>query len=207
MIKAIIFDMGGVLIDLNFQRCLNAFLDLGFEQIKEMLDPCHQKGAFMDMEAGKITDEEFYDICISSSKPGTTREDVKGCFRAFVEGMEQYKVDLLIELEKSYDLYMLSNNNPIGMSIYYPLFEEMGFPLTNFKDLFISSDMKMLKPHQDIYQEAIRRIGINPSEMLFIDDSQTNVDAARAEGMNAALFVQGDDLRKFVYDTLERLNN
>lgn len=207
MIKALIFDMGGVLIDLNFQRCLNAFLGLGFEQIREMLDPCHQKGAFRELEAGNITADDFYDICITNSRPGTTKEDVKDCFRAFVEGIEPYKVPLLHELAEKYDLYMLSNNNPIAMSIYWPTFAEAGLPLTTFRELFISCDMKMLKPFPEIYRESIRRVGCKPSEMLFIDDSQSNVDAARAEGMNAVLFVQGGDLRKCIYDALEAIDN
>ena len=63
-----------------------------------------------------------------------------------------------------------------------------------FRRLFLSYQMKMLKPSQEIFGKMISEVGLEPSEMLFIDDSQANADAAAAAGLNVLHYVQGTDL-------------
>ena len=76
MIQGIVFDMGGVLIDLHYERCVAAFKAIGFEQICDYLDPCHQKGIYGDMESGKVSADEFYEFVLTKCNPGTTRADI-----------------------------------------------------------------------------------------------------------------------------------
>ena len=71
-IKAIVFDAGGVLLNLNLEACKTAFKDiLGYYKIDELLDPCHQKGIYGDMEEGKITADEFRTQVLAESRPGS----------------------------------------------------------------------------------------------------------------------------------------
>ena len=208
MIKAVIFDMGGVLIDLYFERSRNCFLEkLEYTRIKEELDPCHQKGLFMQLEGGAITEEEFKTAVLSHSKPGCTGEDVEKCFHAMLGGIAEDKVELLKELSGSHGIYMLSNNNPVAWKRCHEIFLEHGIvPEKTFNKLFLSYQMKLLKPGLEIYRQALReaiadyadrRNGevLNPSEVLFVDDSQANVDAAKAAGMQAVHYIPGTDLR------------
>ena len=77
MVKAIIFDVGGVLIGLDLDRCIRAFREyLGFERITELLDPCHQKGIYGDMEAGLVSAEAFRAAVLAESRPGCVPGDV-----------------------------------------------------------------------------------------------------------------------------------
>lgn len=198
MVKAIVFDMGGVIIDLDPAACIRAFKEvLGFDRITEILDPFHQKGIYGELEGGKLTTDEFRAAVLAESRPGSRPEDVDRCMDAMISGMEPYKADLLRELSRKYPIYLLSNNNEIARARYHNLLAGLGVDWrTVFREEFCSYELKMLKPSLEIYREAVRRIGLPPEEILFIDDSKTNVEAARSVGINAVLVPQGEDLRK-----------
>ena len=200
MIKAIFFDMGGVLMPLFPERCVKAYREIaGFKDIEDYLDPCHQRGFFLDLEAGRIGMEEFLEECLKHCAPGTTRETIRRCHAEFFGTPAPDDVAFVKELSKRYDIFMLSNNNPLSMSLHIPNFARAGLPLdTSFKALFLSHEMRMLKPNPEIYLEAIRRSGHRADECLFIDDSQRNVDGAIAVGMRAVLLPAGGSLREAV---------
>ncbi|MBR1569503.1 MAG: HAD family phosphatase [Bacteroidales bacterium] len=204
MTKAIVFDLGGVLIDLDPDRCIQAFREiLGFERITELLDPCHQKGIYGDMEAGILSADEFRRQILAESRPGCTPEDVDRSMAALLVGMAPYKVQLLQELSARYPLYALSNNNDISMARFHQIFEEMGLDWKHiFREELISCNLKMLKPGPEIFREAVRRIGYAPEEILFVDDSMRNIDGAQAVGIQAAYYEQGADLRLIFKDLL-----
>lgn len=202
--KALIFDMGGVLVDLDMDACRNAFkYDLGFDEIEQILDPCHQKGVIGDLEEGRITGDEFRDYVIAGSRPGVTYEDVNQAFYKILVGIAPYKIDMLRKLSQKYDIYMLSNNNEVAIKRSREMFEEGGFSMdSDFKKCYLSYQMKMLKPSEGFYKAVISDIGLPASEMVFIDDSQRNVDAAVAAGLPAIYYKPGSDLSQLLADYL-----
>ena len=202
MIKAIVFDIGGVLIGLDLDRCIRTFKEvLGFDRITELLDPYHQKGIYGEMEAGTLSADEFRAEVLKDSRPGCKPEDVDRCMYSLLTGMDPDTVETVKRLAGRYPLYLLSNNNPIAMSRILEMFRENGLaPETTFRDQFISSEMKLLKPSREIYEESVRRTGLPAGEVLFIDDNETNVLAAREAGMQARLFVPGEKLSQLLAD-------
>lgn len=202
MIKAIVFDIGGVLIGLDLDRCIRTFKEvLGFDRITELLDPYHQKGIYGEMEAGTLSADEFRAEVLKDSRPGCQPEDVDRCMYSLLTGMDPDTVQTVKRLAGRYPLYLLSNNNPIAMSRILGMFRENGLaPETTFRDQFISSEMKLLKPSREIYEESVRRTGLPAGEVLFIDDNETNVLAAREAGMQARLFVPGEKLSQLLAD-------
>lgn len=203
--KAVIFDMGGVLVDLDMDGCRNAFKNLlGYYKIDELLDPCHQKGIIGELEEGMLGADEFRSIVLSESAPGSLPKDVDKAFHHILGSISAYKGELLRKLYESYDLYMLSNNNPITMVKAYELFEEVGAPIDRmFRKCFLSCDMKALKPSEKFYKAVMEQIGIPAEQMLFIDDSKANVDGAVAAGLPAVHYVPGSDLSELLAEVLE----
>ena len=203
--KALIFDMGGVLVDLDIEDCKRAFKeDLGFYRIDEIIDPCHQKGIYGDLEEGVISPEEFRKAVLAESRPGACPEDVDKAMWHILTGIEPYKVEMLKRLAQSYDLYMLSNNNAICLPRSRRIFAEAGIPLENiFRKCYFSFEMRALKPSGAFYKAVMEDIGTEPETMLFIDDSQKNVDGAVAAGLPAVYYEPGTDLEMLLDKVLE----
>lgn len=203
-IKALIFDMGGVLVDLDIEDCKNAFKSLlGYDKIDELIDPCHQKGIYGDLEEGTLSAEDFRKIVLADSRPGSAPQLVDQAMYHILVGIAPYKAEMLKKLSESYDLYMLSNNNPICLPRSRKLFEEVGAPLDEtFRKSFFSFEMKALKPSEAFYKAVVEEIGLPAEQMLFIDDSQKNVDGSIAAGLPAVYYEPGTDLSALIAEVL-----
>ena len=203
MPKAIVFDIGGVLVGLDLDRCISAFRDgLGFDRITEYLDPCHQKGIIGDLEGGKLSEQHFKELVLAECRIGTTPEDIDEALNALlVPKMDPRTVHVVKEMAAKYPLYLLSNNNPISMRNCRKVFANNGLdPDTTFKGEFISSDLKMLKPSPEFYRYAVAKIGVPAGDILFIDDNAANVEGARSVGIMARLYTPGTDIGLLLSD-------
>lgn len=200
MIKAIFFDMGGVLMDLHINRCIEAYRDIaGFKDVSDYLDPCHQRGFMKDLERGDIGFDGYIQECKRHCAPLTSTETILYCHRQFFSAPSQDTVRLVHDLSKRFELSVLSNNNAISMSILFPLFQGAGLPFeTSFKHLFFSYEMHLLKPDAEIFRAAIARSGFKPEEILFIDDSPSNVQGGNSAGMKSVLYTPGTPLKSLI---------
>jgi putative hydrolase of the HAD superfamily len=194
MIKAVVFDMGGVVVDLDMGRCIANFKEkAGFGTIEEFLDPWHQKGFISDLEEGLTTAEDFDRECLLRSRPGTSAETVRACFCSLLTGLNPRAVEIIRELRGRYPLYVLSNNNPITRAWFGELLRRDGLAGV-FEKEFYSYEMKLLKPSREIYDRAVAEIGVRPEEVLFIDDSRSNADGAKAAGITTLWLQPGMDI-------------
>lgn len=197
--------MGGVLVDLDIEGCKAAFRqDLGYENIDNIIDACHQKGIWGDLEEGVMDPDEFRRIVLSGSRPGAVPSDVDEAMSHILVGIQPYKAELLKKMADRYDLYMLSNNNSINLPYSAAMFDKAGVPLeTTFLKCFFSFEMKALKPSAAFYKRVMDEIGIPREMMLFIDDSMANVDGAIAAGLPAVYYQPGTDLSALLSETLD----
>lgn len=205
MIKAVLFDAGGVLLDLNLDACRQAFKTcLGYDRIDELLDPCHQKGIYGDMEEGKITAEEFVAAVLSESREGSTPEMVDHCMAALLQGIQPYKAEYVKALaERGYALYLLSNNNEISWTHFQSIFRNAGIPIEEtFVKSFLSCRIGALKPSPAIFMHVLDSLGLKPEEILFIDDSASNAAAAADLGFKSLHYIIGTDLAALVDSAL-----
>lgn len=205
MNKTVIFDMGGVLVDLDIEDSKRVFREeLGYAAIDQIIDACHQKGIYGDLEEGILSADEFRSIVLSECREGVAPEDVDRAMSHILVGIAPYKVELLKRMAEKYDLCMLSNNNSICLPFSRKMFEDAGIPLEKiFRKCYMSFEMKALKPSESFYKAVLADIGRASEDVIFIDDSQRNVDGAIAAGMPAVYYEPGTDLSALLAQVLE----
>ena len=144
---------------------------------------------------------------LERSNPGVLPHLVDEAFWQILLSIAPEKIDLLKRLSGKYDLYMLSNNNPVCLPRSEAMFEEAGFPIyENFKKCYMSFQMKALKPSEKFYKAVVADIPLPAEEMIFVDDSQTNVDGAIAAGLPAVYYKPGTDLARVLADALNDMS-
>lgn len=193
MIKNLLFDLGGVIMDIRRDNCVRAFKKLGMEHPEEFLGEYSQKGPFMALEEGKITPEEFRAEIRGMLPAGVTDQEMDEAFCEFLIGIPVKRLRELEELRSRYKVYMLSNTNEIMWnSKISEEFRKDGHEMDHYFDGVVTSfNAKALKPSPEIFEYAVEKLGINPAETLFFDDSEANVEAARRLGFKAEVVEPG----------------
>ncbi|WP_289870697.1 HAD family phosphatase [uncultured Duncaniella sp.] len=205
MIKNLLFDLGGVIMDLDRDRCVRAFERLGMKDADDFLGVYGQKGAFLALESGKIDADEFHrQVRPMIDRPKVSDEEIDNAFNEFLVGIPVARLEALRALRKDYKIYLLSNTNPIMInSRIAEEFRKEGFEMADYFDgIFTSYEAGCCKPGKEIFDYTEREGHIKPDETLFFDDSQANVDAARSYGLNAVLVKPGDEFKNLLDEFL-----
>lgn len=181
-IKNLIFDFGGVLIDLDRERCIRNFRQIGVENVESLLNVYGQQGLFREHEKGMIDDATFRQgVRDLAQLPQLTDAAIDEAWNSFLVGIPTYKLEALLELRKDYMVYLLSNTN----SIHWEWSKANAFPMKSFRvedyfeKIYLSYEMKMVKPDACIFEKVLSDAGIAAEETLFLDDSAENCAAAR----------------------------
>ena len=186
MIKTIVFDLGGVIFAQSFEGAIRHFEEIGVKDARKILDPFTQLGFFGDLESGKITAEEFKRQLSVYAGHDVTDEECKYARTGFVSHVPQRNLDALRRLRnEGYRLLLLSNTNPFMMMwAMSPEFDGKGHPLSDYFDAcYLSYECRLVKPSKEIFQMVLDCECIKPEDTLFIDDSERNVSAAQALGI------------------------
>ncbi len=190
MIKNIIFDFGGVLLNLDPELTFSELSDvLGIQMTEEKI-PAHIFKVILGYEKGEINTETFLWHLQKEATTLTPHPDkLIKAWNAMLLGWNPDRFDFLIELRKKYKVFLLSNTNELHiewvMRDLKKNHEITNFSTQFFERTFYSHNMKMRKPEEVIYNTIIEETGINASETLFIDDNISNVSAAISAGWKA----------------------
>ena len=200
-IKNIVFDMGGVLIDLDWNACVSAFTDNGFPQAKDILSPYLPSGIFMQLEMGKIPTCEFYQHIKDNADSPITDEQIDYSLNKFLVGLPIYKLEMLRKLKETYNVYMLSNTSSIILNyVDAHMFTQEGFTREAYFDRrYVSFEMQLLKPDSSIYESMLADSGMIPSETLFLDDSPANIATAQKLGIQTYHVSPMEDYRNYLF--------
>jgi putative hydrolase of the HAD superfamily len=188
MIKNLLFDLGGVIVDIRRQDCVNAFLKLGFADIENFLGEYGQKGYFLHLEEGTITPEEFRTEVRRHIPREVTDAQIDEAFNAFITGIPVERLQTLRRLRaEGLKLYVISNTNlimwngPIARA-----FAQEGLTVNDYFDGIVTSfTTGVCKPHPDIFNRVTREFGIKPEETRFFDDSADNCRRGRELGFQS----------------------
>ncbi len=199
-ITTIIFDFGGVLINLDLDRCIKQFKALGVQNFEENLSNFGQKGFFLQFEKGEIGVPEFCENVRKLAALPLTDQQIIDAWCLFLVDIPDYKIELLLELKKKYRLLLLSNTNPLHIDISaVNEFARFGLKVEDvFDKCYYSYEMKMAKPDAEIFEALLTDAGVKPKECLFLDDGQKNIDQATKLGIRSYLVDVKEDLRWLV---------
>lgn len=205
MIKAIVFDLGGVLIHLNRDEALKRFSALGVPEVEKMLDPYLQSGLFLAVEDGSISKEEFRQSLSELSGRELTHSELSHAYMGFLAEVAAYKFDFIDELRQRYKIYILSNTNPYVMEYAESSeFLPNGRTLSSYcEQKFASCEMGVVKPYREIFDRMIEEARLEPSETLFVDDGPANVAMGQELGFITYCPQNGEDWRTALTEILE----
>ena len=195
-IKNIAFDLGGVVIALNYEQAVKRFEEIGLKDARKHLDAFHQRGIFGDLESGTITPEEFRVELGKLIGRVVTYEECLYAWHGYVEQVPQKNLQMLLKLrQQGYQVCLLSNTNPFMMQwAMSNEFDGNGHSMDYYFDnLYLSYKYKYMKPSPEIFKIMLEGQQSSAEETLFIDDGQKNVEAAKELGMKTLFPKNNED--------------
>jgi len=196
-IKNIIFDLGKVLLNLDFDASIKAFLELGLN--REVLTPqqAYADPIFYNLEVGKVTPDEFrIRVRQMLQNPNLSDKQINEAWCAMILDIPEKHVRLLQKLGKKYQIFLFSNTNRIHINRLHNEFKiEHGIEFPSlFQKVFYSFEIHERKPDLASYQKVIELSGVNPAETIFIDDLEKNITGAQKAGLKTYRLNEGKDL-------------
>tara|TARA_R110002012_G_scaffold85496_2_gene213261 strand:- start:4923 stop:5540 length:618 start_codon:yes stop_codon:yes gene_type:complete len=180
-IKHLVFDLGGVIIDLDTQATFKAFEKISGTPMVEWVKGVHESQLFLDYEQGLVGDAEFRDGLRDLCGVELTDEVLDKAWNAMLGAIPMHRINKVIELGKTYRTFVLSNTNGIHERAFNQiLLDSSGNPTLDhfFHKVYFSHVMKMRKPETEIYQTVLEENNLNPREVLFLDDKPENLRGA-----------------------------
>jgi glucose-1-phosphatase len=202
-LKNIIFDLGAVLIDIDYKKTENAFIQLGFTNFDEMYTQYTANEVFEKLETGKISNDDFYKTIIGLSEREITALQIKTAWNAILLNWRKNSVAFLKTIGKQYNIYLLSNTNAIHQEAFFESLKiETGITNFNafFRKAYYSHEIHLRKPNADIFEFVAKDAGINVEESLFIDDSHNNIKTARGLGFKTHLLLPTERIEQMDYE-------
>ena len=204
-INAIIFDLGGVLLDINYQLTIEAFNNLGCSDFESIYTQQKQSQLFDDFETGKVSSETFRKSLQKQMEFSISNVEFDNAWNKMLLQLPEQRIELLEKLNKKFSLFLLSNTNEIHIkafkkiissSIGYERFENC------FKKVYFSSEIGNRKPNASCFEMVLSENKLSAAKTLFIDDSIQHVEGAYKIGIKTLLIESGEELVSIFPDTI-----
>ncbi|MCQ2244241.1 MAG: HAD family phosphatase [Bacteroidaceae bacterium] len=197
MIKNLIFDFGGVLVNLEKDICVAEFKKINAEEVAHYVDFCIQEDLFHELEIGAISVPQFCEEVRKKAPRCTgTDEQIVRAWASLLTEVPVHRLAALLELKEKYRIFLLSNTNEIHWELAEDVFfcqvEGLGVE-DYFEKSYLSYELGMIKPSKEIFELVLKENGLNPEETVFIDDSPKNCAAAESVGIKAFHSPTGED--------------
>lgn len=184
-IRNIIFDLGGVIMNIDFKKTESAFAELGFADFKQYMTQFHITPFFEEYETGKIDDAAFVKGIQEIAGRPLTEAQVVGAWNALLLDFPPARLQLLEKIKNDYRIFLLSNTNSLHYQAFQQTLEaQTGKKLEDiFEKTYYSHTAHLRKPHAAIYQLVLEENRLQPAETLFIDDTASNFSGAEELGI------------------------
>lgn len=188
--KAVIFDFGNVIINIEFQRIYQTFAKFTSKPVAYIEKRITEDQIFRRYESGQFTDEEFREVIRQTLGFPLSDHEVDTAWNAVLLDIPTDRIDLVSNIRQKYPVYLLSNTNNIHITASNNYLKKT-HGIRNldilFDKLYLSYEMGMWKPDAEIYHEVLRANKLQPNEVIFFDDNLQNIESAKAIGMQTIL--------------------
>lgn len=183
-ITALLFDLGGVIIDIDFTRALQSWSDHSRLPIDEIERRFKMDEAFQRHERGEIECHEYFaHLRLTLELEASENEIAQGWNAIFVDEITA-TIDYIAAIRTELPCYVLTNSNPTHQDFWMATFPTA---INAFEQIFVSSEMGLRKPERKAFEAIAAATGNRLDEILFFDDTEENVVGARTAGMPAVL--------------------
>lgn len=184
--KNIIFDLGNVLLNLDFEASIRAFQKLGLDAKVVDKKQAYSDPVFYELETGKISAAGFRGrIREILNNPEATDQQIDDAWTAMILDIPAERVQAIQKLKNNFNIYLFSNTNEIHIKKLHRQFKSehgIEFPSLFIKDYY-SHEIQDRKPDLNSYEKVIKLSGVNPHETLFVDDLEKNIKGAEEAGL------------------------
>ena len=205
-IKNIIFDLGGVILNLDYTKTDKEFHRLGLNNFSKLYSKKKQSKIFDDFEKGRFSAEKFIFLIKQSEKLKIKDSDFINAWNAMLLEIPKERMEFIKRLKKDYNIYLLSNTNEIHIKKFEADLRKNNW-LRDFQDCFdqvyYSSNMGMRKPDYDCFNKVLEDHNLKSHETLLIDDSVQHIEGAKKVGINAYLLNKEDSILRLVPDIIQ----
>lgn len=184
-VKNLVFDLGGVILDLAVNKTIDAFADLAGISGEKATSIFHTSPEFNLYEKGGMTDQQFRDFLKSAYTPNASDAEIDNAWNQMLRGIPVIKLDLLERLKRKYTVLLLSNTNEIHLSyINGNLLPKGASSLDQyFHKAYYSHRMLKRKPDAEIFEQVLQENNLIPEQTIFLDDNLMNVKGAESVGI------------------------
>ena len=203
-IKGIIFDFGGVILNINYNKTINAFKKLGIENAEQIYSQKKQSELFNLIETGKISEKEFL-LELQKISIYKNTEKIKKAWNAMLLDLPKERLNLLSQLKSRYKLFLLSNTNHIHIQeIKKKLGNDMWRNFSNlFDKMYLSHQLNIRKPEKEIFRLILSEQKLNANEVLFIDDSYQHIKTAKKLKLNTYHLKNEEEIVNLFFDKFQ----
>ena len=192
--EAIVFDLGGVILNIDYHLTRRAFEKLGVRNFDEMYSQSGADILFRELETGKISEENFYNEMNKCTGLQLSPAEINQAWNSMLLDFREDSLQFLDLLKKKYKLFLLSNTNHIHIKEFNKIYtrKKREKPFINFFDkAYFSCEIGLRKPDAACYEWVLKEERLVPEKTIFVDDSIHNVEAAKLAGMQAVLLQPG----------------
>lgn len=193
-VRTIIFDLGGVILDLDVARTVKTFAEMADITHGEAETIFHTSPEFNLYEKGGMTDQQFRDFLKSAYTPKSSDKEIDNAWNQMLRSIPVVKLDLLETLKKRYQVLLLSNTNEIHLRyINANLLPANSTGLDQyFHRAYYSHRMLKRKPDTEIFDQVLRENNLIPEQTLFLDDNLMNIQGAESVGIKTVHVTTSD---------------
>ena len=193
--KAIIFDLGAVILNIDYQKTIDGFTKLGIKKAATLYSKKVQNNLFNEIETGKISRQKF----LTELRKQTDNANIKlieQAWNSMLLDLPEERLELIKKLKSNYEIYLLSNTNTIHIEAFKKKLGNVKWlSFSNlFDKMYLSHDLGLRKPDVKIFKYILKEQKLKAEEVFFIDDSPQHISSAKKLGINCHHLLDNEDI-------------